>query len=295
MFRELTLRYGGEGRLHYRRRTERSGHKTGNIADFVRRWGAPYEFMLVLDADSIMTGNALVTLARLMEAHPQIGILQSLPLLAGHETLFGRIIQFGARLQSPMLGSVSPSGNSTTATTGTQRHIAAANFTAHCGLPRLLADHHGEEILSHDFVEAALMRSAGYEVRQLPDLEGSWEEVPGNVIDYAARDRRWAQGNLQHLRLLNYPRLRFMSRCTLSPASWRTSARRCGWRSCCSVLCLASLSQRSYPVFPARPAFSVPPLARDPPRRDGGAYPGHAGCPAHAQTSGHITRSRERT
>jgi len=214
MFRELTLRYGGEGRLHYRRRTERSGHKTGNIADFVRRWGAAYECMLVLDADSIMTGNALVTLARLMEAHPQIGILQSLPLLAGHETLFGRIIQFGARLQSPMLSSGLAFWQLDDSNYwGHNAILRLQAFTAHCGLPRLSGrPPWGGEILSHDFVEAALMRRAGYEVRQLPDLEGSWEEVPGNVIDYAARDRRWAQGNLQHLRLLNYPRLRFMSR-----------------------------------------------------------------------------------
>ena len=170
--------------------------------------------MIVLDADSIMTGNALVTLARLMEAHPQIGILQSLPLPAGHETLFGRIVQFGSRLQSPMLSSGLAfwqvgDGNYW----GHNAILRLQAFTAHCELPRLSGrPPWGGAILSHDFVEAALMRRAGYEIRQLPELEGSWEEVPGNVIDYVARDRRWAQGNLQHLRLLNYPGLRFISR-----------------------------------------------------------------------------------
>jgi len=214
MFRRLVLRYAAEGRLHYRRRTDRSGHKTGNIAEFVRRWGTRYDFMIVLDADSIMTGNALVTLARLMEAHPQLGILQSLPLPAGHETLFGRILQFGSRLQSPMLGSglaFWQLGDSNY--WGHNAILRLRAFTAHCELPRLRGTPPwGGEILSHDFVEAAFMRRAGYEVRQLPELEGSWEEVPGNILDYAARDRRWAQGNLQHLRLLNHPGLRFISR-----------------------------------------------------------------------------------
>ena len=214
MFRGLVSRYATEGRLHYRRRTDRSGHKTGNIAEFLSRWGSQYDFMVVLDADSIMTGNALVTLVRLMEANAQIGILQSLPLPAGHETLFGRIIQFGSRLQSPMLSSglaFWQLGDSNY--WGHNAILRLPAFTAHCDLPRLSGrPPWGGAILSHDFVEAALMRRAGYEIRQLPELEGSWEEVPGNLIDYAARDRRWAQGNLQHLRLLNYPGLRFISR-----------------------------------------------------------------------------------
>jgi membrane glycosyltransferase len=214
MFRGLVSRYAAETRLHYRRRTDRSGHKTGNIAEFTRRWGSQYDLMIVLDADSIMTGNALVTLARLMEAHPQIGILQSLPLPAGHETLFGRIIQFGSRLQSPMLGSglaFWQLGDSNY--WGHNAILRLPAFIAHCELPRLSGrPPWGGAILSHDFVEAALMRRAGYEIRHLPELEGSWEEVPGNVIDYVARDRRWAQGNLQHMRLLTYPRLRFISR-----------------------------------------------------------------------------------
>jgi len=213
MWQGLTARYGA-GRVFYRRRRDRSERKAGNIADFVRRWGANYECMLVLDADSVMSGQALVTLARAMEAHPQIGILQSLPVSVGRETLFGRLIQFGSRLQSPMLSSGLAwwqAGDSNY--WGHNAIVRLRPFAQHCTLPRLSGKPPlGGDILSHDFVEAAFMRRAGFEVRQLPELEGSWEEVPANVIDYAARDRRWTQGNLQHSRVLGFPGLHPLSR-----------------------------------------------------------------------------------
>ena len=170
--------------------------------------------MIVLDADSVMTGHALVTLARVMEAHPRIGILQSLPLPVGRETLFARLIQFGARLQSPMLSSglaYWQLGESNY--WGHNAIVRVQPFAQYCLLPRLSGKPpFGGEIMSHDFVEAAFMRRAGYEVRQVPELPGSWEEVPANVIDYAARDRRWTQGNLQHARVLGFPRLHPLSR-----------------------------------------------------------------------------------
>ncbi len=214
MWHRLVARHQAAGRVFYRRRRDRSDHKAGNIADFVRRWGARYECMIVLDADSIMTGSALVTLARVMDAHPEIGILQSLPLPMGRETLFARLIQFGARLQSPMLSSglaFWQLGESNY--WGHNAILRLQPFARHCTLPHLPGRPPlGGEILSHDFVEAAFMRRAGYEVRQLPDLIGSWEEVPANVIDYAARDRRWTQGNLQHARVLGFPGLHPLSR-----------------------------------------------------------------------------------
>ena len=204
----------GAGQVFYRRREERSERKAGNIADFIRRWGNDYECMIVLDADSIMTGHALVTLARAMEAHPRIGILQSVPLPFGRETLFGRLIQFGSRLQSPMLSSglaFWQLGESNY--WGHNAIVRLRPFALHCALPKLSGKPPlGGHILSHDFVEAAFMRRGGYEVRQLPDLSGSWEEVPANVLDYAVRDRRWTQGNLQHSRVLGLPGLHPLSR-----------------------------------------------------------------------------------
>jgi len=200
--------------MFYRRRIDRSERKAGNIGDFVQRWGANYECMLVLDADSVMSGHALVTLARIMEAHPRLGILQSLPLPVGRETLFARLIQFGARLNSPMLSSglaywqVGESNY-----WGHNAIIRLRPFDAFCKLPHLSGKPPlGGHILSHDFVEAAFMRRGGFEVRQLPDLSGSWEEVPANVLDYAGRDRRWTQGNLQHSRLIATPGLHYLSR-----------------------------------------------------------------------------------
>ena len=214
MWQRFVARHRAAGRVFYRRRRDRSDHKAGNIADFVRRWGAGYECMIVLDADSIMTGSALVTLARVMDAHPEVGILQSLPLPVGRESLFGRLIQFGARLQGPMLArglAFWQLGESNY--WGHNAILRLQPFARHCTLPHLPGSPPlGGEILSHDFVEAAFMRRAGYEVRQLPELIGSWEEMPANLIDYAARDRRWTQGNLQHARVLGFPGLHPLSR-----------------------------------------------------------------------------------
>ena len=214
MWRRLVVAYDAADRVFYRRRHERRGRKAGNIDDFVRRWGDAYECMVVLDADSVMTGRALVTLARLMEVHPEIGILQSQPLPMGRQTLFGRLIQFGTRLQSPMLSSglaFWQLGESNY--WGHNAIVRLRPFARYCQLPVLPGKPPlGGEILSHDFVEAAFMRRGGYEVRQLPELAGSWEEVPANVIDYAARDRRWTQGNLQHARVLWFPGLHPLSR-----------------------------------------------------------------------------------
>jgi len=213
-WRELTARHHARGRIFYRRRPENISRKAGNIADFVRAWGGAYDYAVVLDADSVMSGEALVRLARLMDAHPQVGIIQALPLPAGRETFFARLIQFAARLSSPMLASGLAwwqlgEGNYW----GHNAILRLKPFAAFCDLPRLPgAPPLGGEILSHDFVEAAFMRRAGFQVWLVPDDSGSWEEVPSNIIDYAARDRRWAQGNLQHLGLLPMRGLHWLSR-----------------------------------------------------------------------------------
>ena len=213
-FRALVRRHGAQGRMFYRRREQNVGRKAGNIADFVRSWGGAYDYAVVLDADSIMTGHAIVSLALMMDAHPEVGIMQALPMPAGRETLFARLIQFAARLNSPMLASGLAhwqlgEGNYW----GHNAILRLRQFAEFCDLPKLPGKPPlGGEILSHDFVEAAFMRRAGYEVWLLADLTGSWEEVPSNLLDYAARDRRWAQGNLQHLGLLPMRGLHWLSR-----------------------------------------------------------------------------------
>ncbi|HTY48669.1 MAG TPA: glucans biosynthesis glucosyltransferase MdoH [Steroidobacteraceae bacterium] len=203
-WRLLVARHGAAGRIFYRRRAQNTGRKAGNIEDFVCTWGAAYEHMVVLDADSVMSGHALVQLARLMQAHPDIGIIQTAPLPTGRETLFARMVQFGARLNGPMLSRGLAFWQLGDANYwGHNAIIRLQAFARFCALPKLPgAAPLGGEILSHDFVEAAFMRRAGYQVWLVPDLTGSWEEVPSNIIDFAARDRRWAQGNLQHANVL---------------------------------------------------------------------------------------------
>lgn len=213
-WRALVARHNAQGRIFYRRREINTGRKAGNVADFVQKWGDAYESMVVLDADSIMSGSTIVALARLMEKHQEVGIIQALPQPAGRDTLFARFIQFGARLNGPMLSTGLSfwqlgEGNYW----GHNAILRVKPFAKHCALPKLPGRAPlGGEILSHDFVEAGLMRRAGYRVWLLADIDGSWEEVPSNIIDFAARDRRWAQGNMQHIKLLRAKGFHWLSR-----------------------------------------------------------------------------------
>lgn len=201
-------------RLFYRHRPRNLNRKSGNIEDFVTRWGGHYEQMVVLDADSLMAGNTIIALAAAMEADPGAGIIQTLPLIVNRNTLFARLQQFAARVYGPVIGagvavSMGRDGNYW----GHNAIIRTAAFAAHCGLPVLRGrPPFGGHILSHDFVEAALIRRAGYAVYMLPNLGGSYEECPPTLIDVATRDRRWCQGNLQHLRVLPAKGLHPMSR-----------------------------------------------------------------------------------
>jgi len=203
-WRRLVARLGADGRIFYRRRENNTGKKAGNIADFCNRWGRAYDHMLVLDADSVMSGETIVTLARAMEANPQAGIIQTVPMPVRQETFFGRYVQFASRLYSPMLASgLSFWQMGECNYWGHNAIIRLQAFISHCGLPVLPGRAPlGGEILSHDFVEAAFVRRGNWHVYLMPELRGSYEELPGNLLDYAKRDKRWAQGNLQHLKLL---------------------------------------------------------------------------------------------
>jgi membrane glycosyltransferase len=203
-FLALRERLGPDARLYYRHRPKNHHRKAGNIADFVMRWGGHYEQMVVLDADSLMTGTCIVRLAAAMEADPDAGIIQSLPLIINRNTLFARLQQFAARVYGPVIatGLAQWSGRDCNYW-GHNAIIRTAAFAAHCGLPDLKGKPpFGGHILSHDFVEAALIRRAGWAVYMLPDLNGSYEESPPSLIDLSARDRRWCQGNLQHSRVM---------------------------------------------------------------------------------------------
>ncbi len=211
---DLRDRLGAADRLFYRRRRRNAGRKAGNIAEFCRNWGSRYDHMVVLDADSVMAGATLVKLVRLMQANPRVGLIQTVPTLINGETLFARAVQFVNRLCGPMMAAglhYWQLGDSNY--WGHNAIIRTAAFTQHCGLPDLPGKAPlGGEILSHDFVEAALLRRAGWSVWLVPDVGGSYEEMPSNIGDFAQRDRRWCQGNLQHQRLLTSRGLAGMSR-----------------------------------------------------------------------------------
>lgn len=203
-WRRITRAVAGCSRVYYRRRRINIKRKSGNIADFLRRWSRPYDYMIVLDADSLMTGEALVALARAMDASPQIGILQTTPTIINGESLFSRVQQFASRVYGPLFGaSLHYWQLGESYYWGHNAILRIAPFVRHCGLSRLPGRPPlGGEILSHDFVEAALMGRAGYEVWLALDLPGSYEESPPTLLDELKRDRRWCQGNLQHCRLL---------------------------------------------------------------------------------------------
>jgi membrane glycosyltransferase len=196
----LTRQLGARGRIFYRKRRVNLNKKAGNLADFCRRWGKRYRYMVVLDADSIMTGDSIVKLVRLMERNAGAGIIQTVPRLVNGETVFARLQQFASRLYGPVFAAGLNFWQQGEANYwGHNAIIRVAPFIEHCSLPDLPgAEPFGGRILSHDYVEAALMRRAGWSVWLAVDLEGSYEECPGNLIDFAKRDRRWLQGNLQH-------------------------------------------------------------------------------------------------
>ena len=201
---ELCKQVGGFGRIFYRKRRQQINKKAGNVADFLRRWGKNYRYMVVLDADSIMTGRALVQLVAMMEKNPQAGIIQTAPRIVHGETLYARLQSFANRLYSPLfLAGLNYWQQHDGNYWGHNAIIRVQPFIDHCALPDLPgSEPFGGRILSHDFVEAALMRRAGWAVWLAGEIEGSYEEGPPTLIDSAKRDRRWCQGNMQHAWLL---------------------------------------------------------------------------------------------
>jgi len=201
---ELCRSVRGGGKIFYRHRRNNIKRKSGNIADFLRRWGSDYDYMVVLDADSIMAGRTLVRLARTMDRCPNAGIVQTAPTTVNRESLYARLQQFASRVYGPMLTAglrYWQLGESYY--WGHNAILRVAPFVEHCGLSRLPGNPPlGGEILSHDFVEAALMGRAGWEVWLVDDSSGSYEETPPSLLDELKRDRRWCQGNLQHLKLI---------------------------------------------------------------------------------------------
>src|SRR5262245_20001945 len=203
-------------RIVYRRRSDNIGFKAGNVRDFCARWGKDYALMLPLDADSLMSGSQIVRLARarMIQARPKIGIRQSLGAAMPPASAFARICQFGMRhgMRSYTMGQAWWVGDCGPFW-GHNALVRIKPFHEQCDLPMLPGKPPlGGHVLSHDQVEATLMRRAGYEVRVLPEERGSWEENPPTMLEFARRDVRWCQGNMQYLKLLDLPGLYPMSR-----------------------------------------------------------------------------------
>ena len=195
--------------MYYRLRDRRTHRKAGNVADFCRRWGKDYRYMVVLDADSVMSGDCITTMVKLMEAHPRAGIIQTATQAIGHATLHARAQQFASRvtgrlftlgMQFWQIGESHYWGHNAI--------IRIEPFMDHCALaPIAGSGGMSGGIMSHDFVEAALMRRAGYDVWLVADLVGSYEQQPPDLLSELQRDRRWCQGNLQNARLMAEPGL----------------------------------------------------------------------------------------
>lgn len=213
-FLALRERTGGHEQIFYRRRPKNIERKAGNLAEWVKRFGAAYPQMLTLDADSVMTGEIIVRMTAAMEAHPGVGLIQTLPVVVSGSTLFARAQQFAGRVYGPLIAhGIAWWHGSEGNYWGHNAVIRTRAFAEQAGLPTLRGRKpFGGHILSHDFVEAALMRRGGWAIHMVPALSGSFEESPPSLTDVAIRDRRWCQGNLQHAAILPTRGLHWVSR-----------------------------------------------------------------------------------
>ena len=213
-FAMLLAETQGAGRIFYRNRTDNHGRKAGNIEEFLRNHGGAYDFAVILDADSLMEGATIRELIARMESDPSLGLLQTLPRIVGARSIFGRAQQFAASFYAPFFArGLARLQGDTGPFWGHNAIVRVRAMAECCGLPVLRgAPPFGGTILSHDYVEAALLARGGWRVEVDETIGGSFEEGPEDLIAFARRDRRWCQGNLQHIRLLGAPGLRMWSR-----------------------------------------------------------------------------------
>lgn len=213
-FARLKAEVTGQGGVYYRQRSDGRGRKAGNVEEFFRRAGGRYEFAVILDADSLMTGAAIRQMIARMQADPTLGLLQTLPKIVFARSFFGRAMQFAASFHGAVFSrGLARMQGATGPFWGHNAIVRVRAFAESCGLPELPGRApFGGHILSHDYVEAALLARNGWRVEVDPQIDGSYEEGPENLYSYARRDRRWCQGNLQHMALLFAPGLAPWSR-----------------------------------------------------------------------------------
>jgi membrane glycosyltransferase len=208
--------------ITYRLRENNAGFKAGNIRDFCDRWGMNHDFMIVLDADSFMTTQAILNLVHIAQDNPRLGIVQHLTVGLPSNSAFTRIFQFGMRLgmRSYTVGSAWWQGDCGPYW-GHNAIIRIAPFIQHCKLPQIAGTGAlSGDILSHDQIEAVMMRRAGYECRVLPIEDGSFEENPPSLLEFIRRNLRWCQGNMQYVKLLGMKGVKPISKYQLFFAIW---------------------------------------------------------------------------
>src|SRR5208282_3969201 len=208
---EFGFNRGPVGRLFLVRRADRRNFKAGNIMNFLDHHGDGYDFMLVLDADSVMLGQSIQRLILTLQDHPRIGILQTLMIPIRSATPFARAMQYSTARCLPLYAKgMLWFYDRESVYWGHNALIRVAPFRAHCRLPTLPGKPPlGGTIMSQDIVEAALIGRAGWEVGWLIEGGGSFDELPANILTYGQRDRRWCQGNFQHYRFILAPGIRF--------------------------------------------------------------------------------------
>ncbi|MCU0900788.1 MAG: glucans biosynthesis glucosyltransferase MdoH, partial [Cypionkella sp.] len=200
--------------IAYRRRAQNIDYKSGNIRDWVQSCGRDHDAMLILDADSIMGPATVLRMADALAQEPGTGLIQTVPRVLPGQTVWQGLQSLASEVYGVNMGRgfamwTGAEGNFM----GHNALVRVGAFAASAGLPHLSGPApRGGVILSHDFVEAALLRRAGWGVRMMPEAEDSFEDTPETLFGYLKRDRRWCQGNLQHLRLLCTPGLHPMSR-----------------------------------------------------------------------------------
>jgi membrane glycosyltransferase len=139
-----------------------------------------------------------------MDRSPRTALIQTVPMIINATSIFARTQQFAIRAYGQLFGAgiawwAGHAGNFW----GHNAIIRVAPFASHADLPKLSGKGaFGGAILSHDFVEAGLLRRAGWRVEIATDIAGSYEETPPTLLDMAARDRRWVRGNMQHIALI---------------------------------------------------------------------------------------------
>jgi membrane glycosyltransferase len=217
-YAKLAEALAGKMQVAYRRRIDNTARKAGNIKDWVERFGGAYEHFIILDGDSIMSGETVVRLALAMQREPRAGLIQTVPRLTGGRTLLQRLQQYACNVYGPSVATGLASWHRDQGNYwGHNAIIRTRAFAGDAGLPELAGRKpYGGHILSHDFVEAVLLQRGGWSVHMVPSIEGSYEGMPPGLVDVIVRDRRWAQGNLQHLALIPRAGLTAMGRVHLA-------------------------------------------------------------------------------